>query len=260
MKENKTFQTIVGAGVMYLTFVLWRDGWIGSVVDLFNGQEEGFSGPELWLGVVAAILSFTQMVGIATIGIVSGLLPRVEDAVSAATILLKGATEYAKENVPKLLKKGEPASDGQSWNWKPLAAVLVIWWSINSGVLPGIISKVREVISVDQVIDEEEDPVVQLDVSSIIFVTDDDLDSDESSVVYSAMVAAMLESNGIERRRIAASQDVTSSEPWLRNAMSRAPPKRSAMLVVGANGSLIEVRDIPSSVSEMERYIAKIAR
>ena len=41
LKENKAFQTIVGGAVLYLLFILWRDGWIDAILRR-NEDPEGF--------------------------------------------------------------------------------------------------------------------------------------------------------------------------------------------------------------------------
>ena len=50
LKENKAFQTIVGGAVLYLLFILWRDGWIDAILRR-NEDPEGFEGPEVWIAV-----------------------------------------------------------------------------------------------------------------------------------------------------------------------------------------------------------------
>ena len=118
LKENKAFQTIVGGAVLYLLFILWRDGWIDAILRR-NEDPEGFEGPEVWIAVGQALLSFVQLVDIVTIGIVSGVLPHLESMLEFLGKQIKSLLEQAKVFVAK----NKDAEPGEQWNWKPLAAI-----------------------------------------------------------------------------------------------------------------------------------------
>ncbi|MCP4898492.1 MAG: hypothetical protein GY906_16075, partial [bacterium] len=137
VKENKAFQTIVGAGVIYIGFVLWRDGWVEWA---FSSQpQEGFGNGQLLVALGAAILSFVQLVGIVTIGIVSGVLPHLDGLGDKAAELIRRGLASARGALSDYRNRDKPE---RSWDWKPLAAIILAVVLLRGGVLPKIVSVV----------------------------------------------------------------------------------------------------------------------
>ncbi len=98
LSDNRAFQTLVGAGVCYAGFLLWRDGWFNM---LFAKDEGGFSNPALIPMAIAAVASALQLVGIVAIPISSGLL-------SLFSPLLNLAIESFNKAKDKLARKKLP--------------------------------------------------------------------------------------------------------------------------------------------------------
>ena len=142
IKDNKTFQTIVGAGTLYLLFVLWRDGWIDWIFG-DREPESGYSNTQLWVAVGSALLSFVQFVGIVTIGCVSGILPHVTSIVELgakkASEVISQLKSWVSEN------KGKPKEEGQ-WDWRPLVVMLLSYMLWSGGQLSSIWDKIEGLI------------------------------------------------------------------------------------------------------------------
>lgn len=127
LKENKSFQFIVGLGTIWFGWVLYRDGWLHA---FSSGGYEGF-GDAQWAALGATLLasavSFVQLIGILTIGALSGLLPHVEEGARWMSRLLRRGSQKAVQ-AAKDWKNAEKV-EGE-WNWKPLAATIlagVLW-------------------------------------------------------------------------------------------------------------------------------------
>lgn len=249
MKDNKAFQTIVGAATLYVAFVLWRDGWFTA----FAGQEsEGFSGPELWASVFAAVLSFVQLVGLFTIGIVSGILPHLDGLFSLVATGAKKAGAWAKNTLPKLLGAGKTAlgnvktpGDGPDWNWKPFVAVILLWWAYNNGMLDKVIDVVKGIVTPEEVI-------VDGDVAAVLFSVHPSMTPGQSTVTTSTKVDDMLIAAGVERRRLNSTQGAEGAEPWLRLAVEAAPDDRASMVVISEK---LKVLEIPETIQGMENVV-----
>ena len=99
LKENKSFQFVIGLATIWFGWVLYRDGWLHA---FSSGGYEGF-GDAQWAAMGATLLatavSFVQMIGILTLGVLSGLLPHVEEGFRWLTSTLKS-----------LAKKGHAAA------------------------------------------------------------------------------------------------------------------------------------------------------
>lgn len=246
MKENKALQTIVGAGVLYLAFTLWRGGWFSAFID---GDAEGFSGPELWASIFAAVLSFVQLVGIFTIGIVSGILPHMEGLFGWVNNAFKSGAEWIKNLAPKVRESGgliKTEGDGPDWNWKPIALIVFLWWAYNSGLLKRVVDRLSNIINVVDVIPSGE-------VDAVVFSVTDDIGKEQASVASSVLVARKLQEAGVERRRVDSRQDMSLSEEWLQKAAQDAPDDEPSLVIVADKNKVV---DIPSSISEMEQIIA----
>ena len=123
LKENRAFQTIVGAAVLYVGFVLWRDGWISWL--LSSEPQEGYSNGQLLVALGGALLSFVQLVGIATIGIVSGILPQFDGLFDWVAKGIKDGTEWLKKKVQERKDKPAPKDSKTEWDWRPIAAIVL---------------------------------------------------------------------------------------------------------------------------------------
>jgi len=127
LKENRSFQFVVGLATIWFGWVLYRDGWLHA---FGSGEYEGF-GDAQWAAMGATLLatavSFVQMIGILTLGVLSGLLPHVEEGFRWLTSTLKSLAHKGRAAASEW-RKAEKV-DGE-WNWKPLAAVIltgVLW-------------------------------------------------------------------------------------------------------------------------------------
>jgi hypothetical protein len=221
LKENKAFQTIVGGAVLYLLFILWRDGWIDAILRR-NEDPEGFEGPEVWIAVGQALLSFVQLVGIVTIGIVSGVLPHLESMLEFLGKQIKSLLEQAKVFVAK----NKDAEPGEQWNWKPLAAIIL---SItNEEVIP------------------EGKP------KAVAFLLTTTASQNQLDLAYSQKLDQFFESKKIERRTISTEQEVTQAEPWLQEIVSSNNAEESSLALYYGNGR-IEYVSIPDSISSAQR-------
>lgn len=119
LKENRSFQFVTGLATIWFGWVLYRDGWI----HLFASEgQEGFGSAEwaaLGATLLASAVNFVQMIGILTLGVLSGLLPHVEEGARWLSRLLKKGSQKAVQ-AAKDWKNSEKV-EGE-WNWKPLAA------------------------------------------------------------------------------------------------------------------------------------------
>tara|TARA_R100000406_G_scaffold32567_1_gene21312 strand:+ start:2408 stop:3112 length:705 start_codon:yes stop_codon:yes gene_type:complete len=122
LKDNKSFQFVVGLATIWFGWVLYRDGWLHAFA---NPPQEGF-GDAQWAALGATLLasavSFVQLIGILTIGVLSGLLPHVEEGARWLGRLLRKSSQKAVE-AAKNWKNAEKV-EGE-WNWKPLAATIL---------------------------------------------------------------------------------------------------------------------------------------
>ena len=88
MRNNKAFQTIIGAFVVITCWRLFREGWF----DLLMSQPvdgDQVESVDLIAMLFGAVLSALQMVGLLCIGIVAGLLPLVQSLFDGAINLIK---------------------------------------------------------------------------------------------------------------------------------------------------------------------------
>jgi hypothetical protein len=135
MKDNKAAQTIVGALVLYVIFKLWSAGYFSPAE-----ESEGFSNTDLWLAVGSAILSFVQLVGLISISIALKLLPAFETMANWAAGQIKGLIEKAKESISQ-----EKKAEG-SWDWRPLAMVILSYLLWSGGQLAVIWERIKDVV------------------------------------------------------------------------------------------------------------------
>ncbi len=71
LKSNKSFQFICGVGTLVFAFYLYSNGAFSF---LFRDEPEGMESVSLATLLISAAVSTCQMIGIISIGIVSGLL------------------------------------------------------------------------------------------------------------------------------------------------------------------------------------------
>jgi len=244
IKDNKTFQTIVGAATLYLLFVLWRDGWIDWIVG-DREPESGYSNTQLWVAVGSALLSFVQFVGIVTIGCVSGILPHVSSVVEFGAKKASEGISYLKAWVSK--NKGKPKEENQ-WDWRPLVVVVLSYMLWSGGQLSSIWEKVQGLIP-DQIITDVERPS-----AAVFFIDDDTVSSEERAIATSLLVSDIFESKGVERRMMSTDQPSGSSEGWLSTIVEKSPSDRSSLVLYYIDGTS-KVLDVPDSVEKVKELV-----
>lgn len=241
IKDNKTFQTIVGAATLYLLFVLWRDGWI----DWITGDREpesGYSNTQLWVAVGSALLSFVQFVGIVTIGCVSGILPHVTSVVELGAKKASEGIAYLKTWVSE--NKGKPKEDDQ-WDWRPLVLMFLSYLLWSGGQLSSIWEKIEGLIP-DQISTEVERPS-----AAVFFIDDDTVSSDERAIATSLLVSDIFESKGVERRMMSTDQTSGAAESWVSTIVDKSPDDRSSLVFYYEDGTT-KVLDVPDSIDEVK--------
>lgn len=242
LTENKTFQVIVGAGTLWIAWVLYRDGWLDWFLNDRNDQE-GFSNTQLWVAIGSAVIAFLQMLGIATIAVVSGVLPHAETMVTFAAEQLKKLAANAREFITK--NNNRPTADGESWDWRPLAVIILSWVLWSGGQLQSLWDAFINVIpdSVD---------VITSKPAAILFSVDPETATDgQLAVASSVLVEDMMQQAGIERRMYSSQQEPEVAEPWVGQAMKAAPDDDNVLVLYYQSGQ-IEILDIPGSVQGME--------
>jgi len=122
IKENKSAQFVAGLATIWFGWVLYRDGWF----HLFATEgSDGYGSAELAaLGatLLASAVSFVQLIGILTLGVLSGLLPHVEEGARLLRRWISRGSQKAVQ-AAKDWKNSEKV-EGE-WNWKPLAAAVL---------------------------------------------------------------------------------------------------------------------------------------
>ncbi len=88
MRENKSFQFLVGCFTLFLVYKLYA---IGAFDWFFSEETEGYESVPLVTLFITAAVSAVQMVGLVAIMIVGGLAPTAERAV-----------DYLRAKMPKL--------------------------------------------------------------------------------------------------------------------------------------------------------------
>lgn len=240
LKENKAFQTIVGAGMIYLIFILWRDGWIDAILNR-DEDPEGFEGPEVWIAVGQALLSFVQLVGIVTIGIVSGILPHVESMLEFLGKQIKALLEQAKVFVAK----NKDAEPGEQWNWKPLAAIVLSWVLWSNGALIEVWDVIKDTITNEEVIPEGKP-------KAVAFLLTTTANQNQLDLAYSKKLDQFFESKNIERRTILSNQEVEAAEPWMEEIVKSNSESESSLAIYYDEADIRYI-DIPNTISEAMR-------
>lgn len=236
LKENKAFQTIVGAAVLYVGFVLWRDGWISWL--LSSEPQDGYSNGQLLVALGGALLSFVQLVGIATIGIVSGILPQFDGLFDWVAKGIKDGTEWLKKKAQERKDKPAPRDGKAEWDWRPIAAIVLGFVLWNNGQLGRIGEWLRNLIPA--VVVEDDKP------KGVVWFVGDDADPKQLDVASSVLVDDALDSAGVERRLYSLDQDLSNEEDWVAEARDRCS---GGSCLVYWDGSRFKEVSPPTSVS-----------
>jgi len=237
LKENKAFQTIVGAAVLYVGFVLWRDGWISWL--LSSEPQEGYSNGQLLVALGGALLSFVQLVGIATIGIVSGILPQFDGLFDWVAKGIKEGTEWLKRKAQERKDKPAPRDGKTEWDWRPIAAIVLGFVLYSGGHLDRLGQWVRSLI-----------PAVVVDdmkPKGVVFFIGDDAKGGQLDVASSMLVDDTLDGARIERRMYRVDQDLSNEEDWV-VAAGEAAGTATCMALWDGRG--VRIVEIPSSISD----------
>ena len=235
MKSNKAAQTIVGALVIWTVFKLWSAGSFSPAE-----ESEGFSNTDLWLAIGSSVLSFVQLVGLIAISIALKLLPAFETMANWAAGQIKGLIEKAKESISKD-KKEEGA-----WDWRPLAMVILSYLLWSGGQLGVIWERIKDVVpdAIEVISDKPIGILFSVDKSTSI--------GDQWLTANSVLTEQLLESKGIERRLLSSDQNAGSSEPWVFEAVEKAPDGANSMILYYEDGRTV-TRKMPEDFDELQR-------
>lgn len=227
LKSNRSFRVLVGAFCLYIAFRLWRDGWFSSYSD-----SDGYGNAELVLAVGAMVINFLELVGIAGIAIVSGVLPE-----------LSKIADYVADQVGNLRARYAAGKDKDdpSFDWRPLLIVLLVYFLVSSGRLTSLISNIKSIIGIDAVVEN---------VNRAVIYIDDDATADQLTIANSSLVADEFERRKIERRLYYAGQGLSGAEAWTSDLIAKAEPNGSSLIVTQKDGSIIKYK-LPTDV---ERY------
>lgn len=241
LKDNRTFQFIVGCATLYVLYVvLIREGWMAWFL-ADDEQVEGFGdSSQLLVLVVSALVNFCTLCGIITIGIVSNVLPHVN-------VFLDFATRKIKELIAKL--RDGASKDKEDWDWRPLAAIVLSYVLWTGGQLQNVWNLLRDA-TLDRIENTESKP------EFLIFSTDSGSATDgQLSVINSLLVEDMLEAEGVERRSYDSEQTASNAEPWVAQAMQAAADDENKMVLIYSDGRA-KIDDIPSSIKGMQEVIS----
>ncbi len=240
LRDNRAFQTVVGGAVLYLTFQLWQEGLFDRLLN--KDESEGFEGPEVWIAVGQALLSFVQLVGIITIGIVSGILPHLESMLEFLGKQLRGLFDKGREFVAK----NKDAQPGEQWNWKPLAAIILSWFLYANGILGEAWEVIKDNITNEEVLPEGKPEAVAFLIDPTTAT------SNQMDVVYSQKLDQFFEQKKIERRTISTDQSVEMAEPWLREIVERKTVGGSLLAIYFARDDVRYI-SIPDNIQDTQK-------
>ena len=178
LKSNRSFRVLVGGFVIYVAFRLWQDGWFSRSYD----DADGFGNADLVLAVGSMVVNFLELVGIASIAVVSGILPE-----------LSKISDWIGNQFASLLERYKSGAnkDDPAFDWRPLIVVVLLYLFISTGRASVLVDGIKRLIGIDS---------VPTDVSSVIFFLDDDATSDQLAMANSAAVSDIFENRDIERR------------------------------------------------------------
>jgi hypothetical protein len=233
LKSNKSFRVLIGAFVIYCAFRLYQDGWFSRSYD----EPEGFGNADLVLAVGAMVVNFLELVGIASIAVISGILPelsKITDWISDQFSSLRDKYKAGKD-------KDDPAFD-----WRPLIVILLIYLFISSGRGTALLDGIKRLIGIDN---------VPTEVSSAIFYLDDDATKDQLAMANSAAVADIFSRSEIERRLYYSDQELGNAESWVQSQIKSANLQSSKLLLTRRDGQVTQY-EIPTSLDRYKNIAA----
>jgi hypothetical protein len=113
MRNNKAFQTIVGAFVVLTVFRLYREGWFDLLLQTPDDGDQVES-VDLIATLITAALSALQMAGLFAIGVVAGLLPVLQSVFDGAINLIKPKTNDQTDDVVDVQTLNDVLTDLQN--------------------------------------------------------------------------------------------------------------------------------------------------
>jgi len=229
LKSNKSFRVLVGGFVIYVAFRLWQEGWFSASYN----DTDGFGNADLVLAVGAMVVNFLELVGIASIAVISGILPE-----------LSKISDWISNQFASLLERYKSGAnkDDPSFDWRPLIVILLLYLFISTGRGLALIDSIKRLIGID---------TVPMDVSSAIFYLDNDATSEQLAMSNSAAVADIFDSHSIERRLYYSEQELSDAEPWVQSQLQSAQLQSSKLLLTDANGETT-VYEIPTELQTYE--------
>jgi hypothetical protein len=240
LKSNKSLQFIVGAGVLYVAYiVLIREGWLAWMLSDPEEAEAFGDSSQLLLAIVSACVSFTQLIGLLTIGVVCNVIPH-------ASAFMDFVGKQLRLSIQKL--KAGADKNKADWDWRPLAAIALSYALWTGGQIQDMWSLLLDAIP-HRIENAESKPEFLIFSSDSASATDGQL-----SVINSLLVEDMLESEGVERRSYDSEQTASNAEPWVAQAMEAAPDDKNTMIMLYKNGRAT-IDEIPSSIEEMQEVI-----
>lgn len=242
LKSNKSLQFIVGAGVLYVAYiVLIREGWLAWMLSDPEEAEAFGDSSQLLLAIVSACVSFTQLIGLLTIGVVCNVLPHASAFMDFVGKQLRALIEKLKSGADK---------NKEDWDWRPLAAVVLGYVLWTGGQAQDIWSLLKDALA-PRIENAESKP------EFLIFSSDSGSATDgQLSVVNSLLIQNALEQKGIERRSYDSEQQAKNAEPWVSQAMQAAPDDESSMVLIYPNGKAT-IEEIPASIREMREVLSE---
>lgn len=237
LKTNRSFRVIVGGFVLYVAFRLWKDGWLEWA---FSDQpDEGYGNADLMLAIGSMLINFLELVGIAAIAIVSGVIPELSKIIDWASDQVRTLSERYKAGRDK---------DDPAFDWRPLIVVLLLWVLFSSGKVSVIVDKIKQVIGIED--------VVPKDLSSAIIFLDEDATSDQLMIANSSKIADMMDQAGVERRLYYEGQDLGDAESWVVDYVQAADPQSSSLIMSDSSGR-VSIRSLPTDLEDYEKLFAQ---
>ena len=237
LKTNRSFRVIVGGFVLYVAFRLWKDGWLEWA---FSDQpDEGYGNADLMLAIGSMLINFLELVGIAAIAIVSGVIPELSKIIDWASEQVRALSERYKAGRDK---------DDPAFDWRPLIVVLLLWILFSSGKVSVIVDKIKQIIGIEDVVPQ--------DLSSAIIFLDEDATSDQLMIANSSKIADMMDQAGVERRLYYDGQDLGDAESWVVDYVQAADPQSSSLIMSDSSGR-VSIRSLPTDLEDYEKLFAQ---
>ncbi len=234
LRDNKSFQVIIGAFVVYAAYRLWRSGVL---LGFMAGEPEGYGNTQLLLTVGVIVVDFLQLVGIAAIGIVSGILPELQSIVT-----------WLQNWIRNVIDKYKAGSDNSTadFDWRPIIFIVIAYMLFSSGKLTVVYDLVRNLIT------PSIEPVSTY--KSAIFWIDDDATSEQKLLANSYAVEELFNEVNVERRLYYADQDVSGAEQWASSMVETLGGDGSSIMLLDVDGYATE-RPLPTTIEQIERLL-----